>query len=147
MASKIEKPTAEKVPAHRTVKFSHTTAPIGPDRLTHGNFYKQPNTTAFYSTQVTPFEGSSFELKIVSTQGSYGTVSITNHGPVKVRFLKFRLEPGHHEKLDFELEPNGSIDIQNVPFSTYPSPNLAGYVTFGFNLELFGKYSSLRSLC
>ncbi len=143
MASKIEKPTTEKVPANRTVKYSHTTHSIA---CTHGNFYMQPNTTAFYFTKVTPFEGSSFELKIVSN-GYTGTVSITNRGPVKVRFLKFQLEPGYHQKLNFELEPNGSIDILNVTFSSYPSPNQAGRVTFGFNLELFGKFLSLCSLC
>jgi hypothetical protein len=138
MASKIEKPITEKVSVNLVVKFSHTTAPIA---CTNGNFYIQPNTTAFYSTQVTPFEGSLFELKIVSTQGYYGTVSITNRGPVKVRFLKFRLEPGLHEKLDFELEPNGSNDIQNVPFSSYSDQY--SRVKFVFDLELFGKHLSL----
>jgi hypothetical protein len=153
MASKIEKPITEKVPANRAVKFSHTTAPIACAHAStaiaspHGFYIHPSKTTAFYSTQVTPIEGSSFELKIVSTQGYYGTVSITNRGPVKVRFLKFRLEPGKQEKLDFELEPNGSIDFQNVPFSSFASPYQAGCVTFGFDLELFGKYSSLCSLC
>jgi hypothetical protein len=145
MASKIEKPITEKVSVNLVVKFSHTTAPIACTHAsTHGSFYIHPNTTAFYSTQVTPFEGSLFELKIVSTQGYYGTVSITNRGPVKVRFLKFRLEPGHHEKLDFELEPNGSNDIQNVPFSSYSDQY--GRVKFVFDLELFGKHLSLSSL-
>jgi hypothetical protein len=125
MASKIEKPATENVSANLVVKFSHTTAPIA---CTNGNFYIQPNPKAFYSTKVTPFEGTSFEMKIVSTQGYYGTVSITNRGPVKVRFLKFRLEPGQQEKLDFELEPNGSVDIQNVPFSCYPSSSTYGHV-------------------
>ncbi len=148
MASKILKPTTEKVPANRTVKFSHTTPSIACYDYDYDdyNYYIEPSTVC-YSTNVTPFEGSSFELKIVSTTGYNGTVSITNRGPVKVRFLTFRLEPGHHEKLDFELEPNGSIDIQNVPFASYPSPNRAGRVTFGFNLELFGKFLILCSLC
>jgi hypothetical protein len=148
MASKIEKPATENVSANLVVKFSHTTAPIACTHAsTHGNFYIQPNPKAFYSTKVTPFEGTSFEMKIVSTQGYYGTVSITNRGPVKVRFLKFRLEPGQQKKLDFELEPNGSIDIQNVPFDSYPSYSTYGHVTFVFDLELFGKHLSFCSLC
>ncbi len=116
MTSKSEIPVElNDAPAGRLVKFSHTSTAI---KILGLGCYIEPGATA-YSAELTPAEGLSFELKVVSTNGNSGTVSLKNCGSAKVRFRKFRLEPGQNEKCNFELEPDGSIDIQDFHFKDY----------------------------
>jgi len=133
MTSKSEIPAeVNDAPAGRLVKFSHTSTAI---KILGLGCYIEPGATA-YSAKLTPAEGLSFELTVVSTKGNRGTVSLKNWGSAKVRFRKFRLEPGQNEKCNFELEPDGSIHITNVMFSPYYNPADES-LKFFCKLELF----------
>jgi hypothetical protein len=128
--------------ANSIVKFFHATTPIV---CSSENCSILIGTTA-YSTKLFPFEGSSFELRVVSTGGHYGTVSLKNCSPVIVHILRFRLLPGNDEKLNIELKPNESIDIQNIQFcnyldpATYPQFNQDNrFIKLDLELQLSGK--------
>ena len=126
----------KKAPADSPAKFSHTTTPI--QCLQGSNFYIHPGTTP-YTTTLTPFKGLSFELKVEGSQGYYGNVSLKNCVQSKVRFLKFRLMPGQQEKLDFELEPNGLVNIPNVQFSAFAAPGMPNQIRFVCDFEFEGN--------
>ena len=106
-----------RAPAYSTVKFSH----ISPSLECDGKNFSFNSGSTLYSVILAPFEseGSSFQLKVWSVDGRSGVAYLKNCGPSTVGFRKFRLVPSRQEKLNFALEPNESVYIEDVTFSVF----------------------------
>jgi hypothetical protein len=139
MASETEKLAEVNPPAGYIFKFSHPVIAAGCyiiERDANGSVYVESNTT-IYSAKLTPIEGMSFDLTVMSYEhGRHGRISLKNCGPVTVRFLKFRLAPHDYQKQNFELEPYGSVHINNIFFKDYFFPQSMS-VKFVCEMEVF----------